>query len=90
MSEQRTAASSEGPRVVDVVSSRLPDEVIEAMFLLGAAAVGFILTLVVVTCVVTVRTRRTVASHCSRGVSPCATLQRRTVGSGKTLRRVKP
>ena len=58
---ERTAASSDGPWVVDTLL-RLPDEVIEAMFLLSAASIGFVMNVIVVTSVVTARRRRTVGS----------------------------
>jgi len=45
----RATTSSEGPRVAQLTVTRLPDEVIEAMFLLTAAAAGFLLNLVVIT-----------------------------------------
>jgi len=57
---ERTPTSSERPRVD--LFSRLPDEVIEAMFLLSAASVGFVLNMGVITCLITVRARRTVGS----------------------------
>jgi len=58
---ERTAASSDGPWVLDTLL-RLPDEVIEAMFLLSAASIGFVMNVIVVTSVVTARRRRTVGS----------------------------
>jgi len=42
--------------------TRLPDEVIEAMFLLSTAAVGFFLNTVVIACLISVRSRRTISS----------------------------
>jgi len=54
--------SSQGPAADRGLFSKLPDEVIEAMFLLGTAAVGFFLNIVVIACVVTVRSRRTISS----------------------------
>jgi len=42
--------------------SRLPDEVLEALFLLVTAAVGFFLNIVVMACLMSVRSLRTISS----------------------------
>jgi len=45
------------------LSSRLPDEVLEAMFLLSSAAVGFFLNVIVITCLMSrARSLRTISS----------------------------
>ena len=44
------------------VASRLPDEVLEALFLLSSAAVGFLLNVVVIACLLSVRSLRTISS----------------------------
>ena len=59
MSEKMTANLQE-PQ--SDLPSRLPDEVIEAMFLLGTAAVGFFLNIIVIACLVSVRSLRTISS----------------------------
>ena len=44
------------------VASRLPDEVIEAMYLLITATVGFFLNVIVTACLINVRSLRTISS----------------------------
>jgi len=44
------------------VAARLPDEVIEAMFLLITATVGFFLNVIVIACLISVRSLRTISS----------------------------
>jgi len=59
MIEETEANSPEAP---SNWPSRLPDEVIEAMFLLITAAVGFFLNIIVIASVVSMRSRRTISS----------------------------
>jgi len=56
------AASEKEPTLRLAMLSRLPDEVIEALFLLITAAVGFFLNVIVIACLVSVRSRRSVSS----------------------------
>jgi len=53
---EETEANSQGAQ------SKWPDEVIEAMFLLITAAVGFFLNVIVIASVVSMRSRRTISS----------------------------
>ena len=57
---EETGANSEGAQ--RNWPSRLPDEVIEAMFLLITAAIGFFLNIIVIASVVSMRSRRTISS----------------------------
>ena len=58
--EKRTAADVQEPQ--SGLPSRLPDEVIEAMFLLATAVVGFFLNVLVIARLLSVRSPRTVSS----------------------------